>query len=180
VLRCVGQSGLAAFAFSGRVPSPDSFALFALTFTFRNCLAIWWEIQSYRTVKVPAVFFFFFFGFLKSILWSRQSGHDPKEDLATFGYKLSIKVKIFRHSFYISGYILEPWIKIWRFLKFLIKFGYEKSQKTLDFRTFNFKYSFLAIYSQQINSWMPGSHVMAFLAVRGLSLIFPWEREGYV
>jgi hypothetical protein len=25
---------------------------------------------------------------------------------------------------------------------------------------------------------MPGCHVMAFLAVRGLSLIFPWERKG--
>jgi hypothetical protein len=65
VLRSVGQSGaspLAAFAFSARVPSPDSFALFGLTFTFRNCLAIDGKVSVFVFVFV----LFFFFGVFKS------------------------------------------------------------------------------------------------------------------
>jgi hypothetical protein len=42
-----------------------------------------------------------------------QSGDDPPEDLANFGYKLNITVTI--SNFYIFGYLLEPCIEIWIF-----------------------------------------------------------------
>jgi hypothetical protein len=47
----------------------------------------------------------FFWG---AILFHSQSGGDSKEDLARFGYKLNMKVKFGKASFYILGYPLEP------------------------------------------------------------------------
>jgi len=60
--------------------------------------------------------------------------------------------RILRTSFNIFGYVLEPCIEIWEnFLKFGRLMATEKSKKAFDFSTFNFQYSFLAIYSQRKN-----------------------------
>jgi hypothetical protein len=45
-----------------------------------------------------------------SILWCSQNGNDPLEDLAKFGDKLNLKIRIFEYPSTIFGYILEPWI----------------------------------------------------------------------
>jgi hypothetical protein len=51
------------------------------------------------------------------ILWCRQSGDHPENDLAKFGYILSLTVPPTKteESFYILGCILEVIIKTWRF-----------------------------------------------------------------
>jgi hypothetical protein len=56
-----------------------------------------------RLTKESQCFFFFL-----AILFYSQSGDDSKEDLARFGYKLNMKVKFGKTSFYILGYPLEP------------------------------------------------------------------------
>jgi hypothetical protein len=44
-----------------------------------------------------------------------QNGNDPQEYLARFGYKLNMKVKIFKKNpSNIFGYIHEPCTVIWR------------------------------------------------------------------
>ncbi len=45
--------------------------------------------------------------YIWSILWCGQSGDHPQEDLAKFGYKHNIQVKILKTSLYIFGYILQ-------------------------------------------------------------------------
>jgi len=55
-------------------------------------------------------------------------------DLAKFGYKINVKVKIFKTFIYILGYILEPCIEIWRVLYILVSFWLLKiSKKTSGF-----------------------------------------------
>ncbi len=49
---------------------------------------------------------FFFFFFVNLVI--SQSGNDPHEDLAKFGCKLNLKVKIVEHPFSIFEYILGP------------------------------------------------------------------------
>jgi len=67
--------------------------------------------------------------------------------LAKFGYRIKFESRILRTSFNIFGYVLEPCIEIWEnFLKFGRFMASEKSKKALDFSTFNFQYSFLAVY----------------------------------
>ncbi len=53
--------------------------------------------------------------FWLEILCYNQSGDGPQEDLAKFGYNLTMKNKI-KTSFYIFGYLLELCIEIWRIL----------------------------------------------------------------
>jgi hypothetical protein len=43
-----------------------------------------------------------------------QSGNDPQEHLARFGYKLNMKVKSLKNPSNIFGYIHEPCTVIWR------------------------------------------------------------------
>jgi len=50
-------------------------------------------------------------------------------DLAKFGYKINVKVKIFKTFIYILGYILEPCIEIWRVLYILVSFWLLKISK---------------------------------------------------
>jgi hypothetical protein len=70
-------------------------------------------------------------------LWCIQSGDDSQEDLARFGYKLNVKVIFFHHP-------LCSWLHTWTMYRNLVIFfnwsnyGYWKSQKALDFSTFNF------------------------------------------
>jgi len=52
------------------------------------------------------------FLFLAIVCYS-QSGDDPQEDLAKFGYKLNMKKKSLETPIYIFGYLLEPCIEIW-------------------------------------------------------------------
>jgi len=52
--------------------------------------------------------------FFWSIFWCSQSDGDPHEDLANFGYKINMKEKYSKISFYIFWYILESCIEIWQ------------------------------------------------------------------
>jgi hypothetical protein len=77
-----------------------------------------------------------FFGL---ILCCSQSGDDPLEDLTRFGYKINIK------TIKKSYILLYCWLRTCGIMTiFLLKKLYElwllKSQKTLDFSTFNFGY----------------------------------------
>jgi hypothetical protein len=66
-------------------------------------------------------------GFLLRILLCSQSGDHPENNLAKFGYILDIKLEKIK-SFSILRYLLELFIKIWRFeKKILAKFGEFKS-----------------------------------------------------
>ncbi len=56
-----------------------------------------------------------------------KSGDDQQEDLARIGYKKNMKAKFSKTLFYISGYLLEPRIEIWRFF---FKFGRIMAIKT--------------------------------------------------
>jgi hypothetical protein len=81
------------------------------------------------------------------ILWWVVKVTTIREDLAKFGYKLNMKVNCLKTSYFIFGYILEWCIEIWQvFLKIWLIYGYWKSQKALNFSSFNFKFQFLAIY----------------------------------
>ncbi len=67
-----------------------------------------------------------------------QSDDDSWEDLATFGYKLNMKIQKYKTSFYILW--LPPCIEIWQFfikIKNWSNSGYRKSQKAIHFSTFN-------------------------------------------
>jgi len=57
------------------------------------------------------MFFVFVVLFLAIVCYS-QSGDDPQEDLAKFGYKLNMKEKVLKHPSIIFGYLLEPCIEI--------------------------------------------------------------------
>jgi hypothetical protein len=81
----------------------------------------------------------FYFGFFPSsdliflffsISWSSQSGDDP--DLAKYGYKVNTKVKHFKTSFYIVGWLLEPCLdrNLAINLKFLVELWQLKNSKS--------------------------------------------------
>jgi hypothetical protein len=65
---------------------------------------------SYKNTAPGAVCFFLF-----KFCYVAIAVMYPQEDLAIFDYNLNAKVKIFKTSFYIFGYILEPYIEIWQF-----------------------------------------------------------------
>ncbi len=48
-----------------------------------------------------------------AILCYSQSSNDSQKYLAQNDYKLNTKVKIWKTSFYIFGYLLEPHLNIW-------------------------------------------------------------------
>jgi hypothetical protein len=47
-----------------------------------------------------------FFGFLKGNLCYSQRGHNPKENLVLFGYKLNMRVNFLKHPFiFLATYL---------------------------------------------------------------------------
>ncbi len=59
--------------------------------------------ESYPSLSLSSVLFIYFF---VAISCCSQSGDDPQQDLAKFGYKKNMKVKKYEKikSFYILGY----------------------------------------------------------------------------
>jgi hypothetical protein len=82
-------------------------------------------------------------GFLP-ILWCSQSGDDPQEVVAKFGYKINMKVS-FKISFYIFGFVLDSCIEIWWFF---LKFGGILADKNLK------KHLILALLIFNIPFWL--------------------------
>jgi hypothetical protein len=64
-------------------------------------------------------------------------GYSPQKDLAKFGYKLNMKIKILNMVYVFLATLLEPCVKIWLFFfKFFLIMAIWKSQEALDFNTF--------------------------------------------
>jgi hypothetical protein len=77
-------------------------------------------------------------------LWCSQSGNDPLEDLAKFGYKLNLKVRIIEYPFTFLATYLNHAYKSHKFSKFLIQIlAIKNLQKAA---LFNFDTAFLVIY----------------------------------
>ncbi len=54
-----------------------------------------------------------FFFFLAIFCYS-QSGDDPQEDLAKFGYKLNMKINVLKHpSIFLATYLMNRVLEIW-------------------------------------------------------------------
>ncbi len=73
--------------------------------------------------------------FFLNFVISSQSGDDPQEeDLAKSGYKLSMKVKLLKHSSIFWLHTLNMYRRnLAIFLTFFSNYGHWKSKKALDF-----------------------------------------------
>jgi hypothetical protein len=72
-----------------------------------------WSMAIYNMCMYwrPSVFLFCPFSFC----CCSQIGGDPQEGLSKIGYKLNMKIRVFKHLPFF-GYLLEPCIEIWQSL----------------------------------------------------------------
>jgi hypothetical protein len=109
-------------------------------------------------------YFVLVFGFVSSfpdsvisfILWCSQSGDDITEDLAKFGYKLNMNVKVLN---ILLEFLLPTWTmyrNLAIFLRFCVEFWLSKISKQMILALSILLYYFSAIYIQPKKCYLPG------------------------